>query len=77
MAMSCEDGMKLIATSQEKINEDKLYLRWCIGYQFGISFDEFKNQLTTRTDSGEKCDVVEVMKKVRQIMNEGITDGDI
>ena len=46
LALSFEDAADLISFAFEKRDEERLWQRWLIGYQFDMSFDEFRLRLT-------------------------------
>ena len=43
--MQPEDVLDLLRHIENKRHEDKMYLRWLIGPQFEVSFDDFKKSL--------------------------------
>jgi len=43
--MELEDVLELLRLLEQKQREERLYLRWVIGPQFEVSFDDFKRQL--------------------------------
>lgn len=60
--MELEDVLDLLVYLEERQKERRLYLRWIVGPQFEVSFDEFKRQLTpVRVRSDEEI-LAEVYK---------------
>ena len=62
--------------SIEKEQEDKLFMRWVNGYQFKISFDEFKSELLKGKEpesgkSGKEQSELDIYMKVSDILRKG------
>lgn len=59
------DGFELLTYAVDAECEEKLYLRWAIGYQFMMGFTEFKGKVVqTEDDRTEK----EILDDVREII---------
>lgn len=56
--------MDLVDYALQDEQDDKIFLRWCIGYQH-ISFDEFKRSLTPAKPKSDD----EVFQDVENILN--------
>lgn len=46
LSLDADDAIDFIAHAFQKRDEEKLWQRWLVGYQFEMSFDEFRLRLT-------------------------------
>ena len=57
----------MLLKAREQAFDDRLFLRWAIGYQFEISFDQFKNNLFSREKPVEE--VLEDVNGIIELFN--------
>lgn len=69
--MPFKDGYELIKFALEEENEEKMYLRWVVGYQSLISFAEFKNKVR-QTSIQDNRDSEEILASVEMMMSNTI-----
>ena len=64
--MPFKDGYELIKFALDEENEQKMYLRWVVGYQSLISFAEFKNKVRQMSiqDNRDSEDILESVEKM-------------
>lgn len=67
--MPFKDGYELIKFAIDEENEQKMYLRWVVGYQSSISFTEFKNQVQQMSISDGRTSE-EILDSVEQMMKQ-------
>jgi len=74
MSLDFEDGIEQINKAEEKSNEDKLFLRWVIGYQVNLSFNDFKGKIKENTNvSNNKNECKEeILANVRNIFKKKV-----
>lgn len=62
------DGYELISYALNEENEEKLFIRWVVGYQSVMNFDEFKNQMNlsveTRNDNRSEEEIFEYVLRI-------------
>lgn len=68
--MDPADLYELLTYLETQRSEERLFLRWVIGPQFQVSFDEFKRSLEPRTMRSDE----EIMAEVYALF-EGVTYG--
>lgn len=52
--MNIEDGLSLLLFAFEQENDSLLYMRWIVGAQFQMGFDEFKDALIPKIQKSDK-----------------------
>ena len=57
----------MLLKARERAFDDRLFLRWAIGYQFEISFDQFKKNLFSREKPVEE--VLEDVNGIIELFN--------
>ena len=76
LAMPFFDGYELITYALNEEIEDKLYLRWMMGYQIVMSYEEFKSQMNINVRAKhDKRTEEEIFDYVLNIL--GDVDGNI
>lgn len=66
------DGYELIRYALDAELEEKLFLRWAVGYQFAMDFKEFKVQAgghggmynVTKTDNRTAGEILDTVKDI-------------
>lgn len=61
------DYLELMIHLKKQENDEKLFFRWVVGYQYEMSFDEFKQKITpmrTRPDEEIMNEVYKAFEKV-------------
>lgn len=62
------DGHELINYALDTEYEERIFLRWAIGYQFVMGFDDFKNNLgENRQQIADNRTAAEILAGVREI----------
>jgi hypothetical protein len=61
-----EDAFSFIVYAYEKNDEELLFQRWIYGYQFNISFEQFKAEIKERAKPPKNED--EILKDVKAII---------
>ena len=61
--------MGLINFIAEEEQEEKVWQRWVIHYQTQMGYQEFKKQLLHTAKADEPVDQIDVLKKVKGILN--------
>lgn len=77
--MDFEEGIEIIKIAYQQRSDERLFQRWCAMYQNHISFEEFKYQLGTKTDTEhfeESRSPDEIMSNVEKIV-EAVHNGNI
>lgn len=68
LSMPFFDGYELISYALNEENEEKLFIRWVVGYQSVMNFDEFKNQMNlsveTRNDNRSEEEIFEYVLRI-------------
>lgn len=70
--MDFESGMEVIKSARNRINEDRLYQRWILGYQMVMSFTEFKRTLGEDVLNNfirDNRNVKDILIEVKEIMD--------
>lgn len=69
LSMPFFDGYELITYAANDEIEEKIYLRWAIGYQSVMSFDDFKSQMVISAEARlDKRTEKEILDDVREIL---------
>lgn len=66
--MPFQDGFELIKFALDDENEQKMYLRWVVGYQSLISFTEFKNKVRQMSINDNR-DAEDILASVEMLMS--------
>lgn len=66
--MPFKDGFELIKFALDDENEQKMYLRWVVGYQSLISFTEFKNKVRQMSINDNR-DAEDILASVELLMS--------
>ena len=62
------DGHELISYALDAEYEERIFLRWAIGYQFVMEFEEFKKNLgENRRQIADNRTAAEILAGVREI----------
>ena len=64
-----DECMGLLEFIAEEEQEEKVWQRWVMRYQMQMGFQEFKNQLAHTAKADEPVDQIEVLKKVKGILD--------
>lgn len=64
--MNIGEGYEFIKNAVEQEREEKLYLRWVVGYQTTTTYVEFKNRLK---QSSDRRTSEEILNDVESIMS--------
>ncbi len=67
--MDFEVGIELISNAYRKKSDEDLYLRWLIGYEKTMGFEEFKNKLTANTVKPDNRTEEEILSNVKEILD--------
>ncbi len=67
-SMPFSDGCELIDHAQDADYDDRLFLRWAVMYQHGMSFGEFKNELKGGMQVKDDKSAEEILDKVKGII---------
>jgi len=67
-AMPFFDGCEMIAYARDAEYEEKLYMRWVVGYQLYMGFEEFKKEICNANSPGDSQTVEEILDKVKDII---------
>lgn len=61
------EGYELLKYALDAESEDKLFIRWAIGYQFTMGFDEFKSKATSiKVEDNRTAE--EILDTVKEIL---------
>lgn len=67
--MPLADALDLIAFMNEKEHEERIYLRWVIGYQMQMGYAEFKNNLMQASiDANDKRSADTILDSVEEVL---------
>ena len=66
LTMNIGEGYEFIKNAVEQEREEKLYLRWVVGYQTTTTYVEFKNRLK---QSSDRRTSEEILNDVESIMS--------
>ena len=69
LSIPLEDCMGLLDFIADEEQEEKVWQRWVMRYQAQVGYLEFKNQLIHSAKSEEPADQIEVLKKVKGILD--------
>lgn len=59
------DGFELIEYALDAEKEDRLFLRWAIGYQSYMSFEDFKSELKeSKSDTRSEDEILKIVKDI-------------
>lgn len=61
-----DEGYEFVKNALEREKEEKLFLRWVVGYQSTTTYEEFKHKLMQGTDNRSS---EEILNGVESIMN--------
>lgn len=61
------DGYELLKTAIDYENEQKIYIRWVVGYQSTTTYLDFKNKLMKKSVKDERS-ADEILDAVRDLM---------
>ena len=64
-----DECMGLLEFIAEEEQEEKVWQRWVMRYQMQMGFQEFKDQLAHTAKADEPVDQIEVLKKVKGILD--------
>lgn len=67
--MELEDVLDLAEHMQKQRNEEHMYLRWLVGPQFEVSFDEFKRSLMPQKPKTDEEIMAEVYALFGEVKN--------
>lgn len=59
------EGYEFVKNAVETEREEKLYLRWVVGYQSTTTYEEFKRKLM---QSSDKRSAEEILDEVKSLM---------
>lgn len=62
------EGYELLKYALDAETDDKLFMRWVIGYQFDMGFDEFKENVTTVQTVEDNRTAEEILDSVKEII---------
>lgn len=62
------DGYELIMYASDAEVEEKMFMRWAIGYQFAMSFEEFKSKAGEVNEIEDDRTAKEILEMVREII---------
>lgn len=65
MTMPADDGIALIEFAFDKEWEHNVFLRWLAGHEWGMSFDQFKEEAKPRPYKTTR----EILSDVEEILN--------
>lgn len=67
------DGYELLKEAIEYEAEEKLYLRWVVGYQTTTTYEEFKNTLRQKSinDNRDADDILDYVKELMESFKYG------
>ena len=68
LAMPLFEGYELLKYALDAETEDKLFMRWVIGYQFDMGFDKFKEKVTTVQTVEDNRTAEEILVTVKEII---------
>lgn len=68
LSMPFFDGYELIKYAMDAEVEEKLFLRWAIGYQYSLSFEEFKRKAGAVEEIEDNRTAEEILDMVRDII---------
>lgn len=77
LQMEYEEGYEFVFFAINKIQEEKLFQRWIAGYQYEMSFDEFKSKARASASNNDNIPeteeeaqdiAVEILGKVKDIL---------
>lgn len=66
-----EDAISLIDYAFRQQDEERMFLRWVVGPQYEMSFDDFKNRLVPSKPKSEKEILENVYGIIASIQKEG------
>lgn len=61
------DGNELISYALDAEYEERIFLRWAIGYQFVMEFEEFKGNLGASRQVVDNRTAAEILAEVKDI----------
>ena len=62
------EGYELLKYALDAETDEKLFMRWVIGYQFDMGFDEFKAEVTTVKTVDDDRTAEEILNAVKEII---------
>lgn len=62
------EGYELLKYALDAETDEKLFMRWVIGYQFDMGFDEFKAEVTTVKTVDDDRTAEEILNSVKEII---------
>ncbi len=62
--MPFSDGFELLIYAEDAECEEKLYLRWAIGYQFMMGFAEFKGKVVQQEDDRTEKEILDDVREI-------------
>lgn len=61
------DGNELISYALGAEYEERIFLRWAIGYQFVMEFEEFKRNIGENQQRADNRTAAEILARVKEI----------
>lgn len=61
------DGNELISYALDAEYEERIFLRWAIGYQFVMQFEEFKRNIGENQQRADNRTAAEILAGVKEI----------
>lgn len=62
------DGYEIISYALDAEHEERIFLRWAIGYQFVMEFEEFKRNLVGNRPTADNRTAAEILVGVKNII---------
>ena len=74
-ALPFAEGAELLKFAEEQENEEKIFLRWVVGYQTTTAYGDFKNKLLKNcrySDNKTEAQILDNVSDIIERFNNGI-----
>lgn len=76
-SMDADDAIPVLFQAKQHETDDKLFQRWLNGYQWEMSFDEFKQKLRPLTNKDAKTILKEVAADYDRAFGKGMVKAEL
>lgn len=70
MNMPFKEGYDLIKYASDEEDDNKLFLRWVVGYQSATTFEEFKNMIRQQSRFNDNRSAESILNEVESMMSQ-------
>ena len=68
LSMPFFEGYELLKYALDAEKEDRIFMRWVVGHQFSMDFNEFKRKLTSTQEVYDNRTAEEILDTVKDII---------